>query len=299
VVIHLTINNLNVLNVMGRKKKGTGIYFTEETQEAIVKYPTLTNQWEKDALYRDYIHKPFLKIAEVWYNKLSTPYIDEEPLDAQIDCVIFMFEKLNMFKADKGKAFSYFSIIARNYFILKNNKNYVAKKKKMVDNFSDEFDIEDTSYEKAEVKEFYEKVYPLFVQWLKDNYDSLFRVSTQTVFADELIRFMEQDIDSIEQFSPSVLKAQMYENLKGKISRPQLTKALNAVGIYFLQFRETFMNDEKIVSVGIKKIPEEKKMWIRQNFKHRDKRFGVSGLAKQLKVTELEVRNFLNREKLL
>jgi hypothetical protein len=35
-----------------------------------------------------------------------------------------MIEKIHMYQAGKGKAFSYFTIVARNYLILNNNSNY-------------------------------------------------------------------------------------------------------------------------------------------------------------------------------
>jgi hypothetical protein len=40
------------------------------------------------------------------------------------EVVAFMIEKIHMYKNGKGKAFSYFTIVARNYLILNNNANY-------------------------------------------------------------------------------------------------------------------------------------------------------------------------------
>jgi len=40
------------------------------------------------------------------------------------EVVAFMIEKIHMYRAGKGKAFSYFTIVARNYLILNNNANY-------------------------------------------------------------------------------------------------------------------------------------------------------------------------------
>ena len=43
-------------------------------------------------------------------------------------------EKLDYFKPDKGtKAFSYFSIVGKNYLILYNNNNYKKKKQTFAD----------------------------------------------------------------------------------------------------------------------------------------------------------------------
>jgi len=42
----------------------------------------------------------------------------------QHEVVSFLVEKLSKFKPDNGKAFSYFSIVAKNFCILKNKNNY-------------------------------------------------------------------------------------------------------------------------------------------------------------------------------
>jgi len=38
--------------------------------------------------------------------------------------ISFLHEKITKYKAENGKAFSYFSIVAKNYLIAENNKNY-------------------------------------------------------------------------------------------------------------------------------------------------------------------------------
>jgi uncharacterized pyridoxamine 5'-phosphate oxidase family protein len=46
------------------------------------------------------------------------------------EVVTFLHEKLCKYKEDSGKAFSYFSIVAKNYLIAENNKNYYQYKSK-------------------------------------------------------------------------------------------------------------------------------------------------------------------------
>lgn len=284
---------------MGRKRKGTGNYFTEETQNAILKYRDLTSQYEKDALYSNYIHKPFLKIAEVWYNKIDTPYIDEEPSDAQMDCVIFMYQQLDKFKQDKGKAFSYFSIIARNYYIQKNNRAYVAYKKTNLERITEEFEVEDKSPEIAEFNGMYQNMYIDFIQYLKDNHKKLFRLNTQQYIGDELIRFLEEEIDNIEYFGQRTVRAKMFEKIEGKLTRTKLTKALNDLSVVYFDFRDAYFKEEEITSYKKKRLSEEDKNFIRKSFIPHDRKFGVIGLAKQVRVTEFDVRNFLLSENIL
>ena len=48
------------------------------------------------------------------------------------EVIVFLLEKLDYFKPERGsKAFSYFSIVGKNYLILYNNSNYQKKKQKV------------------------------------------------------------------------------------------------------------------------------------------------------------------------
>jgi len=108
---------------MPRKAKSKQ-YFTKDTEDAIVEYNSTDDQRIKDKLYRDRIKSAFDKLAEIVYNKWKFTYFDDEPQDVMCEVVAFMIEKIHMYKAGKGKAFSYFTIVARNYLILNNNANY-------------------------------------------------------------------------------------------------------------------------------------------------------------------------------
>jgi hypothetical protein len=58
---------------------------------------------------------------------------------------------LHKYKGEKGRAFSYFSIVAKNYLILNNNKNFKIKKMYQDIDTSDEvFEIEDESENKRQ-----------------------------------------------------------------------------------------------------------------------------------------------------
>jgi len=108
---------------MPRKAKSKQ-YFTKDTEDAIIEYNLTDDQRIKDRVYRDRIKPAFDKLAEIVYNKWKFTYFDDEPKDVMSEVVAFMIEKIHMYKNGKGKAFSYFTIVARNYLILNNNANY-------------------------------------------------------------------------------------------------------------------------------------------------------------------------------
>lgn len=113
-----------------RKKSTKNYYFTSDVDVAIKKLNASENQLERDRIYREEIKPAFEKLVENIIHTFKFYYTDGQSLkDLQHEVVSFLIEKLPKFTADKGKAFSYFSIVAKNYLILSNNKNF----KKLVD----------------------------------------------------------------------------------------------------------------------------------------------------------------------
>lgn len=108
------------------KKSKSGIYFTQETENAIVKYNNSDDYPYKSKLYNDEIHPAFLKLTENIIHTFKFYYTDVENLeDLQHEVITFLLSKLHLFDPSKGaKAYSYFGTIAKRYLIVYNNKNY-------------------------------------------------------------------------------------------------------------------------------------------------------------------------------
>ena len=99
---------------MPRKKKSKQ-YFTLDTEEAIIAYNKSTSQRERNDLYKTRIQYPFEKLAENILNTFKFSYFDVSKEDVQMEVISNLIEKIHMFQEGKGKAFSYFSIVAKNY----------------------------------------------------------------------------------------------------------------------------------------------------------------------------------------
>lgn len=113
-----------------KKKSTKNYYFTSKVDDAIKILNCTEDRSERDKIYRTDIQPAFEKLVENIIHTFKFYYTDGQSLkDLQHEVVSFLIEKLPKFTADKGKAFSYFSIVAKNYLILSNNKNF----KKLVD----------------------------------------------------------------------------------------------------------------------------------------------------------------------
>ena len=111
---------------MPRPRKNK-MYFTQDTENAIIEYNKSNNQKIKNQLYREQIKYPFEKLAENVLNTFKFSYFDVPKEDVQMEVVAILIQKIHMFKEGKGKAFSYFSIVAKNYLILNNNSTKISE----------------------------------------------------------------------------------------------------------------------------------------------------------------------------
>lgn len=111
------------------EKPKPNVYFTIETERAIIDYNQTNDPREKDRIYNEKIQHAFQKIAENVYNTFKFSYSDVSPIEVQKQAISHMVANIDRFEAGKGKAFSYFSIVAKNWFILDNNNNYRRFKK--------------------------------------------------------------------------------------------------------------------------------------------------------------------------
>jgi len=146
-----------------RGRKSKRLYFTEDTELAIVEYLASDDQHLRNRIYNDRIHHSFYKLAENLIHTFKFYYTEVDDLeDLKHEVICFLLEKLHYFKAGKGKAFSYFSIVGKNYLILYNNKNYAKKKRKADpleadtdDNILNEFGRQEVRNEKKEFLDMY------------------------------------------------------------------------------------------------------------------------------------------------
>ena len=115
------------------RKRTKKRYFTEDTELAIAEYLASSNEDERNQIFNSRIYYAFYKLAENLIHTFKFYYTEVDDLeDLKHEVMCFLLEKLDYFDPTKGsKAFSYFSIVGKNYLILYNNNNYKKKKAKV------------------------------------------------------------------------------------------------------------------------------------------------------------------------
>ena len=156
---------------MGRKRKSK-VYFDMDVQDAIVRYNQSDNDAERNKIYTEEIHYAFDKLCENIINTFKFSYFDYGFEDVKHETVAFLVMNMHKYDHTKGsKAFSYFSVVAKNYLILHNNANY--------NKYKTHGDISILDYSKNFTNEGHEKN-----KYMKD-------------FTDELIKYFDNNILNI------------------------------------------------------------------------------------------------------
>lgn len=184
---------------MPRKRKNK-LYFTQDTEDAIVEYNNSDSSSLKNKLYKDRIQYPFEKLAENILNTFKFSYFDIPKADVQAEVVSTLIEKIHMFKEGRGKAFSYFSIVAKNHLILSNNSNYRRFKKtalisEMPENWNPENDFYNT-----ELGDDYMEFRDLMLSFWDKNLTRIFSKKRDIQIADAVLELFRRS-QYIENFN--------------------------------------------------------------------------------------------------
>ena len=105
-----------------------------------------------------------------------------------------------MFKEGKGKAFSYFSIVAKNHLILKNNGNYKRfKKTALLSEMPESWNPEDNFYDE-QVSSEYNEFKELMLQYWDKNLTKVFTKKRDIQIADAILELFRRS-QYIENFN--------------------------------------------------------------------------------------------------
>jgi hypothetical protein len=184
---------------MPRKRKNK-VYFTEETEKAIIEYNKTENPIIKNKIYKDHIQYPFEKLAENILNTFKFSYFDIPKSDVQSEVVSTLIEKIHMFKEGRGKAFSYFSIVAKNHLILQNNGNYKRfKKTALISDMPENWNPENDFYD-VEVGDEYVEFKNLMLKYWDKNLTRFFTKKRDVQIADAVLELFRRS-DYVENFN--------------------------------------------------------------------------------------------------
>ena len=219
-----------------RAKKNSRYYFTKDHEEAVVKYARSNNREEKSDIYIAMIQPAFSEMVDkivYTYNFSNLANIDI----LREECKIWLTTILDKYDPDKGsKAFSYFSVITKNWFIHKVKKDSQRKKREVnFDNISKSQEqihlSTDENYDNLrEIQEFWEKLWDEIQSWDTDD----LKPNEKKVL--EAIKILLQSSDKIEIFNKKAVYLYLRE-LTG-LNTKQVVNSLNKMRTRYRRFKK-------------------------------------------------------------
>ena len=218
--------------IMAKPGNKDNYYFTQETEDAIVKYNASSDPVFRDKIFKQEIYFPLYKLAENIIHTFKFYYLDVDSIeDLKLDVVSMLVEeKLHRFDSNNGaKAFSYFQTIVKRWLINYNNKNY--KKLKQVGSFDEMEDSYESELDSKYSREV--KLATVVNKFVEESYESLeqdfLKVHEQTV-ADAILTLFKtrHDLDIFKKKALYIYIREMTD-----CETPALTKVLNVLKVNF------------------------------------------------------------------
>ena len=225
---------------MPRKKAKSRMYFTQETENAIIRYNSETRSHMRNRIYNDHIAYPFDKLCENIIHTFKFYYFDVPIEQVKHEVVSFLVLNMHKFQEGKGKAFSYFSIVAKNYLILHNNNNYKKMKSQ------DPIDVLEHKKPKKSINPdplFEEEFIEQMLEYWENNLTNIFRRQKDIHVADAVLEIFRRR-KNIENFNKKALYILIREMTSSNTQH--ITRIVNVMKKYHYRMYEEFHSTGQI-----------------------------------------------------
>ena len=219
-----------------KRKKKSKIYFGTPVHDAIVRYNQSDNPIERNKIYTEEIHTAFLKLAENIINTFKFSYFSYGFRDLQEEVVSNLVINMHKFDETKGsKAFSYFSVVAKNYLILNNNANY--KKVKIHDDVDTLYTqgVDDEVIEKSPSSDIFKKT----MEYFEENIERLFPKPADRDIAESIL-YLCKNKDNIDNFNKKAIYIMIREMTDVKTSK--ITQVTNTFRKIYPRIQEEVLS---------------------------------------------------------
>ena len=220
-----------------KRKKKSKIYFGTPVQEAILEYLDTESLAKRNKIYRERIQFAFEKLAENIIHTFKFYYFDVDSESVKHEVVAFLVLNMHKYDQTKGRAFSYFSVVAKNWLILNNNRNYkMYKLHTSTDSNSYSSKMNDNSIDAGKSDDLV-NFFNEMTEWLEQNITTLFRRDKDIRVADAILYLMKNN-QNIENFNKKALYILIRE-MTGSNTQ-HITRVLNNLKKKYLHLQRNY-----------------------------------------------------------
>jgi len=228
-----------------RKPKEPRVYFTQDTEDAIVEYLITEDINERNRIYNERIEYGFYKLAENIIHTFKFYYTDTDTIEElKHEVITFLLEKLHLYKPEKGKAFSYFGTIAKRYLIVYNENNYKKLQEKAdVDESDDDQVVLYENDKNIEVTFDEQSFMDQYIKYIDTHLFKLFPKKQDAQTADAIVELFRKR-ETLEIFNKKALYIYIREITD--VSTPQITKIIKKLKTLYVQLYNEYYNNGHI-----------------------------------------------------
>jgi len=220
------------------KKGSPRYYFHQGTEDAIIRHNKETRPHMRERIYNEHIRVPFEKLCENIIHTFKFYYFDVPSEDVKHEVVSFLYMNMHKFTEGKGKAFSYFSIVAKNYLILHNNNNYKRLKQHDGEEVTD-YKRDPITEQRARENEQVQLEYMTqLVEYWKNNLTTVFKRKKDLDVANAVVQLIEMK-DSIDNFNKKALYILIRE-MTGSNTQ-HITRVINVMKKHHFNLHKKFL----------------------------------------------------------
>jgi len=236
-------NKSEKVDILSNKPAKGKMYFTKDTEDAIISYNNEVDDVKKNNIFETKIKSSLEKLVENVFNTFKFTYFDVGPLEVQKETLSHLVANLHKYESGKGKAFAYFSIIAKNYLIFHNNSNYKRYNQQVDISEENEentvrLQTEDYHYKNVENKEFIE----MMVEYWEKNLNEIFSKKRDLKIAEAVVELFRNS-DRIDYFNKKALYLYIREISSCKTQ--QITKVINKMKEYQEKITRMYIENGK------------------------------------------------------
>ena len=210
-----------------KRRKKSKNYFTQETEDYIVKYNSLDpieDSEKRSKIYETHVHYAFFKLTQNIIHTFKFYHTEVSNLEhLQHEIITFLLSKIHLFDPSRGaKAYSYFGTIVKRWLILYNTKNYNKKIKKVgVEVLTGENSTHVYTQGDEKIKSDLDKYVDIFVDHVSENIFELFPKKNDAQIADAILELFRKRED-LEVFNKKALYIYIREMVD--VKTPKITK---------------------------------------------------------------------------
>jgi hypothetical protein len=228
-----------------KKKREKRRYFTQETEDAIVRYNSTSDVVERNKIYEEEIHYAFFKLTQNIIHTFKFYHTEVENLEhLQHEIIIFLLSKIHLFNPHNGaKAYSYFGTIVKRWLILYNDKNY--NKKISSSPVEDIIHDEKHSYvlESNPQKDRLSSFIDSYVDHVSFNLYKIFPKKNDAQIADAVLEIFRKR-DNIDLFNKKALYIYIHEMID--VKTPKITKIVTVLQKIFKEHYVFYLENDYI-----------------------------------------------------